>query len=442
MSEMHNHCDVQQTPISSGFLKQTAQKYNAPRLTAISLAMLEVNVPPNTPNVADPFLSPMHVEGYPSPDPSELYSANSQNLFYEKTVRRTQWAKQSEDRQRQRRVARLRWRSERCCFVRADSASLSLSQSQSSASLQYAVVEEEAVSTPIPFSELSSDSWRQIGSGRFGSVYSCRYANKDAAVKTLHPRATSTEISAFLNEINSLLAFRGQQNILRALGWSFSSERGYILVTELCSGGCLHQQLVAGLDENIFGGVLHCVASALSHLHLHGIVHADVSARNILLCSNGTAKLADIGLAVPIGGRPLWVAVPWAAPEALKLNAIADTSFDAWSFGVLIWEMLNVPYVEPFSWIGGDDRMLAVSHLVSQGEVLPTPRGLNRNKKSFSFWCIALQCFRIIPSERPSLLKVLDTLREVGGGAVYEGIVPEASTVVIEEDCEESCYFG
>jgi serine/threonine protein kinase len=65
--------------------------------------------------------------------------------------------------------------------------------------------------------------------------------------------------------------------------------------------------------------MLRDVAAGLAHLHSQNIVHRDVALRNVLLRDNGTAVVADLGLAREVrdGGRYKTMdAMPirWSAP--------------------------------------------------------------------------------------------------------------------------------
>ena len=99
------------------------------------------------------------------------------------------------------------------------------------------------------------------------------------------------------------------------------------------------------------------LCSALCHMHSHNLVHRDVSARNVLVDSDGTFVLADLGLCREMGNQTnpsttpsesIHVAIPvrWTAPESLLSREFTSKS-DVWSLGVTLWEMSNrgaVPY--------------------------------------------------------------------------------------------------
>ena len=96
------------------------------------------------------------------------------------------------------------------------------------------------------------------------------------------------------------------------------------------------------------------LCEALKHMALYGVVHRDISARNVLVFSYSQTnikdvevKLTDFGLStrsgVTLGGggggdpeepRP----VRWMSPEALRDGVFTEKS-DVWSMGVLLWEM-------------------------------------------------------------------------------------------------------
>lgn len=76
-----------------------------------------------------------------------------------------------------------------------------------------------------------------------------------------------------------------------------------------------------------------------------GVVHRDVSPQNVLLARDGTAKLADFGIALAaskttatktgfVKGKAAYM-----APEQIRGDAL-DARVDVWAVGVLAWELL------------------------------------------------------------------------------------------------------
>ena len=100
--------------------------------------------------------------------------------------------------------------------------------------------------------------------------------------------------------------------------------------------------------------VMRCMrdmCAALNHIHSYGILHRDVSCRNILVDSDGRMLLADLGLAVELtasneAAQHPAVPVRWTSPEALA-SARYSSQSDVWSLGVAVWEMTaggRLPY--------------------------------------------------------------------------------------------------
>jgi serine/threonine-protein kinase len=87
------------------------------------------------------------------------------------------------------------------------------------------------------------------------------------------------------------------------------------------------------------------VSDALAHVHAHGVIHGDVSLGNVLIgWPDGTAKLADFGLASTVSDSPAAgggvIGTPgYVAPEVL-LGATPSARSDLYSLGVAAYRLL------------------------------------------------------------------------------------------------------
>lgn len=143
----------------------------------------------------------------------------------------------------------------------------------------------------------------EIGSGGCGTVYVVRnrHTGERAALKVPDPgsgwgEGTTAEIAA--------LAAMRHQHIVDLVG-TVPTDRGEGILMEYLPGGSVADLISArgplGLGEVVT--VLAPIAGALAFLHDHGGVHGDVAPGNVLFTAAGMPKLADLGLAVLVGGR-------------------------------------------------------------------------------------------------------------------------------------------
>lgn len=134
------------------------------------------------------------------------------------------------------------------------------------------------------------------------------------------------------------------------------------LVTDYHERGSLFDYLSKNTVD--IGGMLKMassIANGLAHLHMEilgtqgkpAIAHRDLKSKNILVKSNGTCAIADLGLAVRYDSLTNSVDIPpnprvgtkrYLAPEVLdeSINISHFDSFkraDIYSFGLCIWEI-------------------------------------------------------------------------------------------------------
>ena len=111
------------------------------------------------------------------------------------------------------------------------------------------------------------------------------------------------------------------------------------------------------LPEEISYSILHDVALGLSYLHSQTppIIHRDLSSNNVLLATNMTVKISDLGVARILNLTPLKIShmtetpgtPAYMPPEVMIANSRYDTSVDEFSYGILMVHMFSGRWPEP-----------------------------------------------------------------------------------------------
>ena len=149
-----------------------------------------------------------------------------------------------------------------------------------------------------------------------------------------------------------LLAQMRHPNIVQFIGVYFEEESEIpILVMEFLPttlARCIDTYGV--LPDEVSYSILHDVALGLYHLHSQTppIVHRDLSANNVLLTPNMTAKISDLGVAKILNLTPLQLSrmtrapgtLAYMPPEALSEEPRYGTRIDEFSYGVLMIHVL------------------------------------------------------------------------------------------------------
>jgi serine/threonine-protein kinase len=191
-----------------------------------------------------------------------------------------------------------------------------------------------------------------LGHGGMGVVYKARQnaLGRAVALKMLlaGPCAGSQELGRFRRETAALACLR-HANIVQVYDAGDVEGRPYFTM-EFVEGGSLAQQL-SGTPQPArqAAALLATLAEAVHVAHQGGIVHRDLKPANILLTADGSAKIADFGLARRLeGGAGLTQSgVPmgtpsYMAPEQARGQARAiGPAVDVYALGAILYECLT-----------------------------------------------------------------------------------------------------
>jgi len=190
----------------------------------------------------------------------------------------------------------------------------------------------------------------RLGSGGMGAVHAGTWRGQPVAVKTLHLDGASSACTADqLRALETELLVHApldHPSVVKLIGASLVPSGGCI-VLEQCARSLfdrLHRD-PAELDRRRAVDLAAQVAEGFVYLHARSpaVVHRDLKPHNVLLTSEGRAKISDFGLVdsrEPTAGTPNYM-----APELL-LAKPHSAKVDLFAFGVLLNEMFarEVPW--------------------------------------------------------------------------------------------------
>ncbi|XP_037928556.1 TGF-beta receptor type-1 isoform X3 [Teleopsis dalmanni] len=201
-----------------------------------------------------------------------------------------------------------------------------------------------------------------IGKGRFGEVYRGRWRGENVAVKIFSSRE---ECSWFREaEIYQTVMLR-HENILGFIAADNKDNGTWTqlwLVTDYHENGSLFDYLTTHIvDTKTMLNMVLSIATGLAHLHMDivgtrgkpAIAHRDLKSKNILVKSNLSCAIGDLGLAVRHVEKNDSVDIPsthrvgtkrYMAPEVLdeSMSAQHFDSYkraDVYAFGLILWEI-------------------------------------------------------------------------------------------------------
>ncbi|MBO2461854.1 Stk1 family PASTA domain-containing Ser/Thr kinase [Actinomadura violacea] len=217
----------------------------------------------------------------------------------------------------------------------------------------------------------------RIARGGMATVYVARDLRLDRtiAIKVMHAGLASDEdfVARFIGEAKAAAAL-SHPNVVAVYDQRSDGEHVF-LVMEYVPGRTLRDALTeAGrLGPRAALEIMQPVLAALGAAHRAGLVHRDVKPENVLICDDGTIKVADFGLARAESASKMTKTgmiigtVGYLAPEQV-LQGTADVRSDVYAAGIMLYELLTgrLPHQA--------DTPLAVAYK-HVNEVVPPPSG-------------------------------------------------------------------
>ena len=196
---------------------------------------------------------------------------------------------------------------------------------------------------------------KKIGNGTFSVVYKVRrkmdniiYALKKVKLFKLKEK----EKQAALNEVRILASIKSPFIISYKEAFIEESDKSLCIVMEYADDGDLYQKICQYkkmnllMEESDIWRVFIQMVKGLKILHDLKILHRDLKSANILLFSDGTAKIGDCNVSkIYYGDRGLGytqTGTPYYASPEVWSEAPYDQKSDIWSLGIITYEMLTL----------------------------------------------------------------------------------------------------
>ena len=258
-----------------------------------------------------------------------------------------------------------------------------------------------------PYTRKARPTGAVLGSGTYGSVIELASAGETVVGKVFK----TTRLQAVTNRVCGELIMMTQlhhPNVVQYKGVSLLTDQTLpvLLMERLMSS--LHAYLLdqhnSSLPLERKVSILRDVASGLAYLHSHtpAVIHRDLTAKNVLLDSKLTAKIADFGNSRimdlhPEASPETFTSLPgtleYKPPKAYGGSAKYDPSLDVFSFRHLSIFTITQTRVRPL-----------LSHSYSDAEGLHCQSEVKRRKQ---------QCLHNNPALRPRTGQLLTRLQKM-----------------------------
>ena len=250
-----------------------------------------------------------------------------------------------------------------------------------------------------------------IGRGGMGEVWRARdtLLQRDVAVKRLtYGDPTGDDVTVGRSMREARLAARLNHPNAVAIYDVVVDEDVPCLVMALVRGTSLKEVIAqqGRVDPIVAARIGRQVAAALGVAHRAGIIHRDVKPANVLIASDGTAKLTDFGIARDEGDAGLtstgtFLGTPnFVAPE-IALGGSYTPAGDVWALGALLYTAVEGD--PPYSM--GGNALAILNRIATTDAPVPTHAGPLTD--------VIVQAMHRDPAARPAAATIVQLLDDV-----------------------------
>jgi hypothetical protein len=188
-----------------------------------------------------------------------------------------------------------------------------------------------------------------LGRGGTSAVYRVRDLRTGAKLALKRgfagsPRRMRKRQESLEREFNTLSQL-AHPSIIEVHDYGVDEQACPYYTMELLDGADLHH--TGQLPWERACALLRDVASSLAILHSRGMIHRDVTGRNVRCTADGRAKLIDFGAMTSLGvAQDVVGTPPFLAPEVLQMQAL-DARADLYSLGALAYFLLTGRHAYP-----------------------------------------------------------------------------------------------
>lgn len=195
---------------------------------------------------------------------------------------------------------------------------------------------------PLPYRLI-----RTIGEGSAGVVYEAEHQGlgRRVALKLAKEGSSPDHIRAEARAGARL----NHAGVVRTLDAGTTEDGRAYIATELLEG-CTYRAYAKGLRTGealpwkLAAAHAREVASALAHVHAHGLVHRDVKPENLFMTSEGSLKILDFGVHAHVGeradgGLAFFGTPTYMAPEQITGEPV-DGRTDLYALGCVLYEAI------------------------------------------------------------------------------------------------------